>query len=344
MSDKDIVTDYENLYRAYKKAKSGKRFNSNTARFQIMALDGIITLQKQLKEQTYTMGKYNEFEIYEPKRRMIKSCAFKDKLVQHCFCDNILLPKLKGIFIPDNCAGQIGKGTHYGMNRLKTHMLEFYQEHGMNGWILKCDIKKFFYSIDHDILKGIVDKYFQDEYTKWLNHVYIDSTESPGLPLGNQVAQVHALLMLHEMDVAIVNDMKIKRYGRYMDDFYLIHHDKVYLIECLAKLQKIVTDLKLELNSKTQIVPFHKGIRYLGFHHYVTADGKYIRKLTGEKKRSIKKKLKKKAVLVKSGHLPLEKFMESYNSWKAHARNGNCVKLCNSMDEYVAEMLGGIKE
>ena len=77
MLDKDIITDYENLYRAYKKAKSGKRFNSNTAKFQIMALDGIITLQKQLREQTYTMGKYNEFEIYEPKRRLIKSCSFR---------------------------------------------------------------------------------------------------------------------------------------------------------------------------------------------------------------------------------------------------------------------------
>ena len=342
MSDKDIVTDYENLYRAYKKAKSGKRFNSNTARFQIMALDGIITLQKQLREQTYTMGKYNEFEIYEPKRRLIKSCSFKDKLVQHCFCDNILLPRLKDVFILDNCAGQIGKGTHFGMDRLKEHMMSYYQEHGLDGWILKCDIKKFFYSIDHEILKTIVDKYFPDEYSMWLNRVYIDSTEDPGLPLGNQVAQVHALLMLHEMDVAVVNDMGIKRYGRYMDDFYLIHHDKEYLKECLACLENIVSDLKLELNSKTQIVPFHKGIRYLGFHHYVTTDGKYIRKLTGEKKRSIRKKLKKKAALVKSGKMTEKQFRNDYQCWKAHVKHGNCVKLCSSMDRYVEELLNGV--
>ena len=172
--------------------------------------------------------------------------------------------------------------------------------------------------------------------------MYIESTENPGLPLGNQVAQVHALLMLHEMDVAVVNDMGIKRYGRYMDDFYLIHHDKEYLKECLAKLQQIVGELKLELNSKTQLVPFHKGIRYLGFHHYVTTEGKYIRKLTGEKKRSIKKKLKKKAAMVKAGKISLEKFMESYNSWKAHVKNGNCVKLCSSMDRYVEELLHGV--
>lgn len=339
MADKDIITDFGNLYKAYKKAKRGKRFNHNTAKFTDMALEGIHMLKEQLESQTYSMGKYNEFEIYEPKRRVIKSCPFKDKVVQHCFCDNVLLPRLKDVFILDNCAGQIGKGTHFGMDRLKEHMLNFYQEHGLDGWILKCDIKKFFYSIDHEVLKEIVDRYFPDEYSKWLNRVYIDSTESPGLPLGNQVAQVHALLMLHEMDVAVVQDMRIQRYGRYMDDFYLIHHDKEYLKECLDQLRRILADLKLELNSKTQIVPFRKGIKYLGFHHYVTVDGKYIRKLTGEKKRSSWKKLKREVAMVKSRKLPKEKFLEKYNSRKAHMMHGNCFKLCCSMDEYVKELL-----
>ena len=339
MADKDIITDFGNLYRAYKKAKRGKRFNHNTARFEDMALEGIHMLKEQLENQTYSMGKYNEFEIYEPKRRVIKSCTFKDKVVQHCFCDNVLLPRLKDVFILDNCAGQIEKGTHFGLDRLKEHMLSFYREHGLDGWILKCDIKKFFYSIDHEILKKIVDKYFPDEYSMWLNRVFIDSTEDPGAPLGNQVAQVHALLMLHEMDVAVVDDMGISRYGRYMDDFYLIHHDKEYLKECLVRLQNIVSELKLELNGKTQIVPFHKGIRYLGFHHYVTVDGKYIRKLTGEKKRSIRKKLKKKAAMVKSGKMTEKQFRNDYQCWKAHVKHGNCVKLCSSMDRYVEELL-----
>ena len=340
MADKDIVTDYGNLYKAYKKAKRGKRFNSNTARFEDMALEGIHMLKEQLENQTYSMGSYYEFEIHEPKTRIIKSCPFKDKVVQHCFCDNVLLPRLKEVFILDNCAGQLDKGTHFGMDRLKEHMLNFYQEHGTDGWILKCDIKKFFYSIDHEVLKNIVDKYFPDDYSKWLNRVYIDSTESPGLPLGNQVAQVHALLMLHEMDVAVVQDMQIKHYGRYMDDFYLIHHDKEYLKECLKQLQGILYDLKLELNSKTQIVPFRNGIKYLGFHHYVTADGKYIRKLSGEKKRAGWKKLKKEVALVKNGKMSKEKFQEKYNSRKAHMKHGNCMKLCSSMDRYVEELLG----
>ena len=97
--DKEIVTDYGNLYYAYRKAKSGKKFNSSTARFSNVALDGINILKEQLENQTYTVAPYNRFEIYEPKQRVIESCSFKDKVVQHILCDNILHPKLKNVFI-----------------------------------------------------------------------------------------------------------------------------------------------------------------------------------------------------------------------------------------------------
>lgn len=337
--DKDIITDYSNLYRAYRKAKAGKGFNSSTAKFSIMALEGINTLKEQLENQTYQMAPYNEFKIYEPKERVIKSCSFKDKVVQHCFCDNVLHPRLSKVFITDNYAGQIGKGTLFGMDRLKMHMEGHYKEHGVDGWILKCDISKFFYSIDHEILKEIVDYYFPDPYSVWLNHLFIDSTESPGLPLGNQVAQVYALLMLHAMDCMITGELGIKKYGRYMDDFFLIHHDKKYLKECLKAIDQLVYSFGLSLNGKTQIVPFRKGIGFLGFHHYMTPDGKYIRKLKGENKRRMKKKLRRWASAVKSGKMIEKKFYEKYGAWKNHALHGNCIKLCHSMDLYVEELL-----
>lgn len=227
--DKDVICDYGNLYKAYKKAKAGKGFNDSSARFQTMSLEGLHILKEQLENQTYRMNPYNEFKVYEPKERVIKSCSFKDKVVQHCLCDNILHPRLEDEFIRTNYAGQIGKGTHFGMDCLKEHMLEFYKEHGLDGWILKCDITKFFYQIDHEVLKDIVDYYFSDDYTRWLNHLFIDSTDGLGLPLGNQVAQVYALLMMDGLDHFIINELGINLYGRYMDDFYLIHHDKEYM-------------------------------------------------------------------------------------------------------------------
>lgn len=339
MDVKNIVADYENLYGAYKKAKHNKPFNGSCARFQNMSLEGLHLLKEQLENQTYKMINYNEFKIYEPKERVIKSCSFKDKVVQHVFSDNILHPQLKNEFIKCNYAGQVGKGTHFGMDCLKEHMLKFYEMHGADGWILKCDITKFFYQIDHEILKDIVDYHFEDDYSVWLNHLFIDSTDGLGLPLGNQVAQIYALLMLNGLDHFIVGELGIQFYGRYMDDFYLIYHDKKYLQWCLECITEFVNSLGLSLNGKTQICSFNNGIKFLGFHHYVTKDGKYIRKISGDNKRKIRKKLKRWSVLVKNGTMTEKKFYEKYNAWKNHASHGNCIKLCNSMDLYVKELL-----
>lgn len=336
--DKDIVTDYDNLYRAYRKAKSGKKFNSSTAKFSSMALDGINILKEQLENETYTVAPYNRFEIFEPKKRVIESCSFKDKVVQHVLCDNILHPKLRNVFIKYNSAGQIGKGTLFALDGLKGHMESFYKRCGLDGWILKCDIRHFFYEIDHEILKDIVDYFFWDPYMVWLNHVLIDSSENPGLPLGNQAGQVYALLMVHPVDCMITGELGIVEYGRYMDDFYLFHQNKEYLKWCLDCIRELLESLGLELNGKTQIIPFRKGIRFLGFHHYMTADGKYIRKITGENKRKIKKRFNKWVKEVKNGNMEKTKMEEKFSSWKNHALHGNCIKLVHSMDLYVEKL------
>ena len=341
MDEKGIVTSYESLYKAYKKAKRNKPYNGSCAKFQMMSLEGLHMLKDQLENQSYQMAPYNQFKIYEPKERLIESCSFKDKVVQHILSDNILHPRLEKEFIRCNYAGQKGKGTHFGMDCLKNHMLDFYSKHGINGWILKCDITKFFYQIEHEILKDIVDYHFQDEYTRWINYLFIDSTEGLGLPLGNQVAQIYALLMLNGLDHFITEELGINLYGRYMDDFYLIHHDKEYLKWCLSNIEAMVSSLGLSLNGKTQICPFKNGISFLGFHHYITKDGKYIRRLKGENKRNIRKKVCTWAKLVKSGRMTEKKFYEKYNAWKNHALHGNCIKLCHSMDLYVQDLLNG---
>lgn len=145
--------------------------------------------------------------------------------------------------------------------------------------------------------------------------------------------------MVHAVDCMATGELGITEYGRYMDDFYLIHQDKEYLKWCLECIREMLKTLGLELNGKTQIIPFRKGMRYLGFHHYMTADGKYIRKLTGENKRKNKKKFRKLVKDVKAGKLTEEKFYEKYNSWKNHALHGNCIKLAHSMDLYIEELM-----
>ena len=336
MTDFEKVIDFNNMYKAYRKSKCGKGFKNSSARFNITALDGINKLIEQLKSKTYRISDYTEFKVYEPKERIIKTTSFKDKVVQHSLCDNVILPKLQKVFIYDNCAGQIGKGTLFGLDRLSEHMSMFYKRYGLNGYILKCDISKFFYNISHEQLKDIVNYHFSyDEDICWLCNLFIDSTDGKGIPLGNQINQGLALLYLDIMDKLIKYELGIEYYGRYMDDFYLIHPDKEYLKYCLMVITEYLKTLDLSLNEKTQIFPFKNGVKYLGFHTYITANGKVIRKLISENKRNKQRKYTKMAKLVAEGKLPLEKFNVSYNAWKNHISHGNCYRLSKSMDEKI---------
>lgn len=124
-----------------------------------------------------------------------------------------------------------------------------------------------------------------------------------------------------------------------MDDFYLIVESKQYAKYCLCAIEDFVNTLNLELNGKTQIIPFKNGIKFCGFHTYVTKDGKVIRKLTNEKKRKAKKKYRKMAKMVKENKLSKGKFLESYESWKNHISHGNCVKFTYEMDKMIDEIL-----
>lgn len=345
MTDFEKVIDFNNMYKAYGKSKCGKGYKTSSARFNIMALDGINSLIEQLKNKTYKISKYNEFTVYEPKERLIKTTSFKDKVVQHSLCDNVLLPKLQEIFIYDNCAGQKGKGTLFGLNRLSEQMKVFYNRYGRNGYILKCDISKFFYNISHSQLKDMVEYYFSyDKDICWLCKLFIDSTDGEGIPLGNQINQGFALLYLDGMDKLITNELGIEFYGRYMDDFYLLHQSKEYLKHCLGVITEFLKTLDLELNSKTQIFPFKNGVSYLGFHTYITNTGKVIRKLKNQNKRNAQKKFLKMAKLVVAGGLSEEKFYDSYNAWKNHISHGNCYKLGCILDEKIKLVLNRKEE
>ncbi len=340
MTDFEKVINFNNMYKAYRKAKRGKGYKKSSAKFGIMALDGINKLIEQLRDKTYTISDYQEFKVYEPKERIIKTTTFKDKVIQHSLCDNVILPKLQQIFIYDNCAGQKGKGTLFGLDRLSEQMKQFYERYGFDGYILKCDISKFFYSIPHEQLKDIVEYHFNyDKDICWLCNLFIDSTEGKGIPLGNQINQGFALLYLDGMDKLITSELGIEFFGRYMDDFYLIHPSKDYLKYCLEVITEFLKTLDLSLNGKTQIFPLKNGVSYLGFHTYITVDGKVIRRLKNQNKRNAQRKYLKMAKLVKEGKFPKEKFEASYRAWKNHISHGNCYKLGKITDEKIFNIL-----
>ncbi len=340
MTDFEKVIDFKNMYRAFRKAKCGKGYKKSSARFNLAALDGLHTLIQQLRDRTYRVSEYSEFKVYEPKERIIQTSSFKDKVIQHSLCDNVIMPRLQQVFIYDNCAGQKGKGTLFGLDRLRQQMLQFYRKYGFGGYILKCDISKFFYNISHKQLKDMIEYHFSyDPDIVWLCNLFVDSTEGEGIPLGNQINQGFALLYLDGMDKLIKYQLGIEYYGRYMDDFYLIHPSKEYLKYCLDVIAAYLETLDLTLNGKTQLFPFKNGVSYLGFHTYITAMGKPIRKLKNQNKRNAQRKFTRMAKLVSEGKLSPEKFQSSYGAWKNHISHGNCYKLGKSMDKEIEKIL-----
>lgn len=342
MTDFEKVVDFDNMYRAYRRTKRGKGYKKSSAKFNVLALESVNALIGQLKDRTYKISPYNEFKVYEPKERIIQTTSFKDKVVQHSLCDNVILPRLAKIFIADNCAGQKGKGTLYGLDRLGEHMKAFWKRYRKDGYILKCDISKFFYNISHEQLKDIVEYHFShDPDICWLCGLFIDSTEGKGIPLGNQINQGFALLYLDGMDKLITGELGIEYYGRYMDDFYLIHPSKEYLKYCLEVIKEFLGTLELTLNGKTQIFPFKNGVGYLGFHTYVTDKGKVIRKLRNQNKRNAQRKYRRMARLVAEGRLSMEKFQASYGAWKNHISHGNCYHLSKETDRTVRNYIRG---
>lgn len=339
MTDFEKVVDFHNMYRAFRRAKCGKGFKKSSARFDAAALGGIHTLIQQLKTKEYRVSPYSEFKVYEPKERIIQTTSFKDKVVQHCLCDNVIMPRLEKVFIYDNCAGQRGKGVLFGLDRLSEQMQQFYQKYGFNGYILKCDIRKFFYSISHEPLKDIVEYHFgYDRDVMWLCNLYIDSTQGKGIPLGNQINQGFALLYLDGMDKLIKYELGIEFYGRYMDDFWLIHPSKEYLKWCLEVIAVYLESLDLELNGKTQIFPFKNGVSYLGFHTYVSKSGQSFRKLKNQNKRNAQRKFLRMAKLAAAGELQQNKLEASYGAWKNHISHGNCRGLAAVMDQKLKEV------
>ena len=339
MTDFEKVIDFENMYRAYRRAKRGKGYKKSSAKFNILALEGVNMLIKELRDKTYRISPYNEFKVYEPKERIIQATSFKDKVVQHSLCDNVILPHLAEVFICDNCAGQKGKGTLFALDRLSMHMKDFWKHYRTEGYILKCDISKFFYNISHEQLKDIVAYHFADPDIRWLCELFIDSTEGKGIPLGNQINQGFALLYLDGMDKLITGELGIEYYGRYMDDFYLMHPSKEYLKYCLDVIKEFLETLDLTLNGKTQIFPFKNGVSYLGFHTYVSDKGKVIRTLKNQNKRNAQRKYRRMARLVAEGKISKETFQASYGAWKNHNSHGNCFHLLKETDRMVRKVI-----
>lgn len=330
MTEYEKIYQFDNLYQAYKMAARCKRTKIEVIKFELNLAENLWSLHNELESKTYHSGGYHKFMIYDPKEREIQALSFRDRVVQHSLCDNVLAPYFEKRLVFDCAACRKNKGTHFAINRLSGFMREFYKTHKTNGYFLKCDVRKYFDSVDHDVLKYLLRKYPDKDILRFLYQI-IDSYNADtnkGLPMGNQSSQWFALYYLDKIDRTIKEKYKIKYYTRYMDDLILLHESKGHLQSCLKELTDIAENkLKISFNEKTQIFPVSEGVDYLGWRFYLTESGKVIRRLRTSNKRRFKRRLKAFADKYSRDEMTLEEIQRSLASYRGHLSHGHTWKL-----------------
>lgn len=257
-----------------------------------------------LINKSYTPAPYNVFTIYEPKERRIVSQPMQDKVINHLVSRYILYPAIIPCLIDANVASRINMGTSKGL--LYTYKFNNICKIKYNTYyILKCDISKFFASIDHDILKAKLKRKIKDKDALDIVFTIIDSDKN-GLSIGNMSSQALAIFFLNDLDHYIKEQLKIKYYVRYQDDFLLFHQSKHYLKECLEKIKIFLSKEKLTLNKKTRLYKCTDNFIFLGRNKF----GKYA------KYRSVNRKLKKRKHLYYTSKIPLSSLLDSMLSYK----------------------------
>ena len=328
----ETLCDFQALYAAHTKARRSKMRKREVIDFELDLGANLARLRAELLSQTYRIGGYAHFVVSDPKRRDVHAPRYRDRVVQHALCAQVLAPVLEPRLVYDNAAARVGKGTHFALDRLAGFMREHYRRHGTQGYLLKFDVRHYYASIDHAILRRLFDGYLaHDERLRWLVGLIIDSYEEApgkGIPLGNQASSWFAVSYLDGLDRLIKERLRLKHYTRYMDDGVVVHSDRDHLRDCLAQMRAYLDcERALTFNEKTQIVPLSQGVDYLGFHLYLSETGKVVRRLRASNKRSTKRKLKRFRHAYRVGKISAEDVAESVQSYRAHLAHGDCWRL-----------------
>ena len=258
---------------AWKEFVRGKRGKDDVQEFQHRLMDNILALHRELAAGTYKHGAYKHFRISDPKPRDIHKAMARDRVVHHAL-HRILYPFFDRTFIADSYSCRKGKGTHRAMNRFRQFAFRVSRNNKKTCHILKCDIRKFFASIDHTILMSIIRHYISDRRTLQLIAGIVGSfnsgTLSTGLPLGNLTSQLLVNVYMNEFDQFAKHTLKAKYYIRYADDFVVLSHDKQLLESMRRRIAIFLHEqLKLELHpDKVFIKTFASGVDFLGWVHF----------------------------------------------------------------------------
>lgn len=327
------ITAFANLHRAWRKAARGKRAQPAVAAFEMNLEGSLLRLQEDLLGGSYRPGPYRSFYIRDPKHRLISAAPFRDRVVHHALC-NVIEPLFERTFIADSYANRLGKGTHAALHRAQAWARHY-------PYVLQCDLRQFFPSVDHAMLRAVIARKIADPQTLVLidailaggagildreyDMVYfagddlLAALRPRGLPIGNLTSQFWANVYLNELDQYVKRQLRCHAYLRYVDDFLLFSGSKRELWQYKAAIVAKLAQLRLALHERESTVyPVADGIPFLGFRVYPTH-----RLLKRRNALAFQRRLRRWSRAMARGEMQLDDLHPRVRGWIAHARHGD---------------------
>lgn len=326
----DIIS-LENLLAAWKEFLNGKRNRKDVQDFELRLMQHILLLYQDLLTKSYEHSVYEAFNISDPKPRAIHKASVRDRLLHHAIY-RILYPFFDKTFIADSFSCRMGKGMHKATDRFKVFARKASHNHTKTVWVLKCDIRKFFASVDQSVLIEIIKGYIPDNDIVSLISEIIGSFHSTGkgvgLPLGNLTSQLLVNIYMNEFDQFMKHRLKAKYYIRYADDFVILSTDRAWLENLIAPMRIFLKNtLKLEIHpKKISIRTLASGVDYLGWVHF--PDHRVLR--TSTKKRMMR------GIVAKKGKTET---VQSYLGILSHGNSKIIKKQIHKITESLPENL-----
>lgn len=356
MSYEELVCDANALYRAYTASIKNSAWKESVQIFSLNYLSHIFKIQEDLLNRTLQNGPIAEFALHERGRvRPITSISINDRIVRHALCDEVISPKVRRHIIYDNCASIKGRGMSQQRKRFEVHLHRYYRQYGNEGYILFGDFSKFYDNIIHEIAKRELLKLFDnDEFIDWLLTVIFDGFQvdvsymsdeeytecmtgmfnkleyrkipaeyltgekwmAKSVNIGDQLSQIIGIYYPYRIDNYVKYVRSQKFYGRYMDDWYIMHPSKEELEDLLRNIKKIATEFGIHINEKkTRIVKISGTYKFLQVKYTLTKDGKIIKRMNPDRVTAMRRKLKKLAVKVGNGELPYDNVENMFRGW-----------------------------
>lgn len=338
LDDEDIV-GFEALWDSMRKCKRGVMWKDSVAHFVLNGIPEVTKLSNELEQGTYKERSHKYFTIKYPKEREIMSISFRDRVYQRSLNDVAIYPMMSRSFIYDNCACQKGKGSDFARNRMKCHMERYYRRHGASGYVLKIDIRKYYDSMRHDVVKECFRKKLPDNVYQRAAAILDGFPGDVGFNPGSQIIQIAGISVLNDIDHFIKERLRVKHYMRYMDDMVLIGDDHKQLTEWLEIIKEKLAELGFETHpKKTKIVPLLVGFLWLGYKYRLTGTGKVVMTADAGRLKATRRKYYRLVQKSKRGEISREKVDQSYQCWRECASKGDGWKMLKNMDRYYQQL------